>query len=401
MIHSNTPDSFPFLAGGSKIGELIRSFDWKKTPLGELSQWPECLRVVTSMILRSDVPMTIQWGTEGTLLYNDAYCEIAGARHPGLLGLTVRDSWPEVADFRAHALDVVLNGNALNYRDQHMLLSRDGWLEDIWLDINYSPIVDESGEAVGVLAIVKNTTERFQLEQRLRFAQEAGGVGTFEWYPDSGRLEVSDQFRRVWGLRADVAVTDVLLADLAHPDDRHEVVGPQRQDLPNPMAYSEYRRVDPTTGEIRWVARRGEAISRDGGARRYIGIVMDITERKRSEESLAASELRERHLVERMDIKEIRHRNVRVLLEKLGRNGNRSGKQFGSITMLAELLGKSAAQVSRFAAEKPSTYIGDRIAREIEEAFAKDRGWLDHAQWSTNLEGAEHDQMPQARRLSR
>jgi PAS domain S-box-containing protein len=401
MIHSNTPDSFPFLAGGSKIGELIRSFDWKKTPLGELSQWPECLRVVTSMILRSDVPMTIQWGTEGTLLYNDAYCEIAGARHPGLLGLTVRDSWPEVADFRAHALDVVLNGNALNYRDQHMLLSRDGWLEDIWLDINYSPIVDESGEAVGVLAIVKNTTERFQLEQRLRFAQEAGGVGTFEWYPDSGRLEVSDQFRRVWGLRADVAVTDVLLADLAHPDDRHEVVGPQRQDLPNPIAYSEYRRVDPTTGEIRWVARRGEAISRDGGARRYIGIVMDITERKRSEESLAASELRERHLVERMDIKEIRHRNVRVLLEKLGRNGNRSGKQFGSITMLAELLGKSAAQVSRFAAEKPSTYIGDRIAREIEEAFAKDRGWLDHAQWSTNLEGAEHDQMPQARRLSR
>jgi PAS domain S-box-containing protein len=298
-------------------------------------------------------------------------------------------------------LDVVLNGNALNYRDQHMLLSRDGWLEDIWLDINYSPIVDESGEAVGVLAIVKNTTERFQLEQRLRFAQEAGGVGTFEWYPDSGRLEVSDQFRRVWGLRADVAVTDVLLADLAHPDDRHEVVGPQRQDLPNPIAYSEYRRVDPTTGEVRWVARRGEAISRDGGARRYIGIVMDITERKRSEESLAASELRERHLVERMDIKEIRHRNVRVLLEKLGRNGNRSGKQFGSITMLAELLGKSAAQVSRFAAEKPSTYIGDRIAREIEEAFAKDRGWLDHAQWSTNLEGAEHDQMPQARRLSR
>jgi hypothetical protein len=131
---------------------------------------------------------------------------------------------------------------------------------------------------------------------------------------------------------------------------------------------------------------------------------MDITERKRSEESLMASEVRERRRVEQMDIKQIRHRNVRVLLEKLGRHGNRSGKHFGGVTMLAELLGKSAAQVSRFAAEKPSTYIGDRIAREIEEAFAKERGWMDHAQWSANVEGAEHDHAadsPQARGLGR
>jgi hypothetical protein len=124
MIDKNTSDSYPFLAGRSRTGELIRVFDWRKTSLGELSQWPECLRVVTSMILRSDVPMTLQWGAEGRLLYNDAYCEIAGARHPGLLGQTVRDSWPEVADFREHALNHVLGGNTLNYRDQHMLLSR-------------------------------------------------------------------------------------------------------------------------------------------------------------------------------------------------------------------------------------------------------------------------------------
>jgi len=385
MIDKSASDPFPFLGGGSKTGELIRAFDWRKTSLGDLSQWPECLRSVTSLILRSDVPMTVQWGSEGWMLYNDAYCEIAGSRHPALLGQTIRDSWSEVADFRAQAVRRVLDGNTANYRDEHVVLLRHGEPEDLWLDINYSPVVDETGTPAGVLAIVKNTTDRFQTEQRLRIAQEAGGVGTFEWYPDSGRLEVSDQYRRIWGLSADVVVTDDLLASLAHPDDRPAVVGPKRYDLPNPVSYSEYRRVDPVTGEIRWIARRGEVVSQhDKNQLRYVGIVMDITDRKRFEEALAESEARWRRVVEQMDIKEIRHRNVRILVKQLEREANRGGKYAGGLAMLAELLGKSVAQVSRFAAEKSSTRIGDRIAREIEEAFGKEHGWLDHVQWSAD-----------------
>jgi hypothetical protein len=150
--------------------------------------------------------------------------------------------------------------------------------------------------------------------------------------------------------------------------------------------------VDPITGEVRWLARRGEAMSLGGDARRYVGVVMDITERKTLEETLAASEARRRHRVEQLDIKEIRHRNVRFLLETIGRDGTRGGKRFGSLTVLAELLGKSAAQVSRFAAEKPRTPIGNRIAREIEDAFGKEHGWMDHVQWEANADGVERRQ---------
>ncbi|MBB6187588.1 PAS domain S-box protein [Rhodanobacter sp. MP7CTX1] len=380
-------DLFPFL-GSSKTGKLIRAFDWKKTSLGELSQWPACLRAATSLILRSDVPMTIQWGIQGWLLYNDAYCNIAGARHPGLLGQTVHDSWSEIADFRALVVKQVLDGNTVNYRDKHMVLLRNGEFEDIWLDINYSPLVNETGTPVGVLTILNNATERFQAEQRLRFAQEAGRVGTFEWYPDSGRLEGSDQYRRVWGVSADVVLTDTLLISLVHPDDQH-ALRPQPSGPPNPIAYLEFRRVDPVTGEIRWIARRGEAILLDGGVRRYVGIVMDITDRKKSEQALAQSEARRRQWIEQMDIKQIRHRNVRTLVRGLERDASRGRKRTGGLVMLAEMLGKSAAQVSRFAAEKPSTHIGDRIAREIEQAFGKERGWMDHVQWSAKMDCTE------------
>ena len=380
---ANVP--YPFLGNGAETGELIRAYDWQKTSLGELGQWPECLRAAVSLILRSDVPMTIQWGPEGYMLYNDAYREIAGARHPGLLGQTIHDSWSEIADFRAQVVSHVLKGGTLNYRNEHFVLLRDGEPEDIWLDIDYSPIVDETGAPVGVFAIVKNTTRRFQSEERLRIAQQAGGVGIFEVYPETGRLEVSDQYRRIWGLDADAAVTIQLLASLVHPDDR-QAVAHRRSELADRLAYAEYRRVDPTTGEIRWVARRGEVISTKGAAERYVGIVMDITDRKKSEAALAESEARWRHLVEQMDIKEVRHRNVRALVKELERNAGRDGKRTGGLAMLAGMLGKSAAQVSRFASGKPSTHIEDRIAREIEDVFGKERGWMDHVQWGANVD---------------
>jgi len=59
------------------------------------------------------------------------------------------------------------------------------------------------------------------------------------------------------------------------------------------------------------------------------------------------------------------------LIEEAERQGRRSG----GMVVLAEMLGKSSSQVSRFAAEKSVT-PSDRIAREIEQ----EHGWMDHVQ---------------------
>ncbi len=322
------------------------------------------------------------------MIYNDAYRAIAGARHPGMLGKTLLENWPEVAEFRQRALNRVLDGETLQYRNHRLPLIHNGEPQDMYLDLDYSPVVDESGKPAGMLGIINNVTERFQNQERLRIAQEAGRIGTFELFPETGRLEVSLEYRRIWGIAPDVPVTLDLLARLVHPDDRH-VVGPQRLGMSNRLAYVEYRRIDPVSGEIRWIARRGEVISTEGRPDRFIGIILDITERKRAEDALLVSEKKWRQLVEQMNVKEVRHRNVRALLQQLGNDAEKSGRRSGGMMMLAEMLQKSVAQVSRFASENPVTQIGDRIARQIEEAFGKDHGWLDHAQWQTDSESMQ------------
>ncbi len=283
------------------MAAMIRAFDWSQTPLGAIDQWPDALKMATALIVRCDAPMAILWGENGYLVYNDGYARLSAARHPGLLGMGVREGWPEAEAFNSHVIEQVLAGNSLVYRDQHMVLLQTGKPQDVWLDILYSPLVDVNGVPGGVLALVRDTTQQFQLEQRLRIAQEAGGVGTFEWYPAEGRLEVSDQYRRVWGLDPNGIVTDTLLLSLVHPDDRH-LVGPNRLDSINPISYSEFRLVDPSTGQIRWIARRGETLRMDGSGRspRYIGIAMDITDRKKAEEAVVESEARWRRLFEDM-----------------------------------------------------------------------------------------------------
>jgi PAS domain S-box-containing protein len=142
------------------MASLIRSFDWSSTPLGSIAQWPESLKTTTGFLVRSPVPIVLLWGTDGVMIYNDAYSVFAGGRHPKLLGSKVREGWPEVADFNDNVMKVGLAGGTLAYRDQELTLHRSGKPEQVWMNLDYSPVVDESGEPAGVIAIVIETTQR-------------------------------------------------------------------------------------------------------------------------------------------------------------------------------------------------------------------------------------------------
>lgn len=151
----------------------IRAHDWASTPLGPIATWPQSLKTVVGMLVAAPNPMVLLWGHEGTLIYNDGYARFAGRRHPELLGMGAREGWPEIADFNDLNIRRALGGEAWSLKQQELVLDRQGVLEPAWLDLDYTPVPDESGRPAGLMVFVSEVTdlvlaERRQAQERAR-----------------------------------------------------------------------------------------------------------------------------------------------------------------------------------------------------------------------------------------
>src|SRR5690242_16034397 len=162
------------LAGGGEMGRLIRAHDWSSTPLGAAESWPQSLRSVVSMLLPSKAQIVVFWGPEFTVLYNDAYRPVFGAKHPRALGLPGREAWSEIWDEVLHELlaGVVRTGEAFWAKDLLFFLERHGFVEETYFDVSYDPVRVESGDVGGVYCIVTETTERVVGERRLALLRD-------------------------------------------------------------------------------------------------------------------------------------------------------------------------------------------------------------------------------------
>ncbi|HWV13423.1 MAG TPA: PAS domain S-box protein, partial [Sphingobium sp.] len=158
-----------FLGGGGEMGGRIAQFDWSATSIGIIDEWPAAMKSMLAFVLRSPVPIVTLWGDKGVMIYNDAYRLFAGGRHPALLGTNVLEGWHEVADFNANVMQKVYReGGTLSYQDQELMLIRDGTPKKLWTDLEYSPVLDEDGTPIGVVAIVIETTEKVLASRRLQ-----------------------------------------------------------------------------------------------------------------------------------------------------------------------------------------------------------------------------------------
>ncbi len=301
-ISAELGGSFP--SGGGELSALIRHFDWAKTSLGPLATWPQSLKTVTDTLLWSPVPIVLLWGADGVMIYNDAYSGFAGARHPRLLGSKVREGWPEVADFNDHVMKVGLSGGVLSYKDQELTLYRHNRPEQVWMNLDYSPVLNEAGQPAGVIAIVVETTQRVITERTLndrenelariqRIARIGGVTVDLKNGFDNGRRSL--EYLEIHGLSPDAIDTHENWLKRMHPDDRDEALNHLLATVNGTdVRYSsEYRIIRPSDGQVRWIACEAQ-IERDetGQALRLVGAHMDITERTLAKGLLKESEER-------------------------------------------------------------------------------------------------------------
>lgn len=162
-----------FLSGGGEMGERIRTFDWAKTSLGPLEQWPQSLRIAVRIVLTSRQPFWLGWGEELIYLYNDPYRSIVGGRHPAAMGQPVVAVWPELEDIIKPMLSAAMAGREGTYvESQLLIMERYGYREETYYTFSYSPIPDESGENRGIICANTEDTRRVIGERQLALLRD-------------------------------------------------------------------------------------------------------------------------------------------------------------------------------------------------------------------------------------
>jgi len=139
-------------------------------------------------------------------------------------------------------------------------------------------------------------------EERLARTQEIAHLGSWELDLIGNNLSWSDEVYRIFGLQPqEFGATYEAFLDRVHPDDRAAVNEAYSGSLrENRDSYEiEHRIVRQATGEVRWVHERCQH-RRDAAGKIVLslGMVQDITARKRGQEALRASEARYRSLFE-------------------------------------------------------------------------------------------------------
>ncbi|WP_439371546.1 ATP-binding protein [Bradyrhizobium sp. DASA03120] len=122
--------------------------------------------------------MFVAWGEELGFLYNDAYAEILGTKHPRALGARFFDVWSEIWPDIAPLIDAAVAGEATYRENLPLTMNRHGYDEKTWFTFSYSPVRDESGLVAGMFCAVAETTSQvlatrgrdalLQLDERLR-----------------------------------------------------------------------------------------------------------------------------------------------------------------------------------------------------------------------------------------
>jgi PAS domain S-box-containing protein len=307
---------------GGRVGELMRSHDWSQSPLGPPSGWPQSLRSVVGLLLRSRFPMFVAWGKDLGFLYNDPYAEILGAKHPTAIGRRFYDIWSEIWSDISPLIDAAMTGQATYREDLPLLMNRKGYEEQTWFTFSYSPVRDEAGKVAGMFCACSETTQRVLAERALRdsegrlrelnetlerrvaaalaerklLADIVEGTGAFVQVADleyrwlAVNRAAADEFVRIFGVRRP-KVGDSML-DLLADQPKHQAA--VRAVWSRALAGEEFTETgefgDPSRDRRAYEMRFNTLRDREG---RQIGayqFVYDVTERVRSQERLRAAE---------------------------------------------------------------------------------------------------------------
>jgi PAS domain S-box-containing protein len=163
-----------------------------------------------------------------------------------------------------------------------------------YYDLTVEPLRDEKNTIVGITCAAIDVSELKQSEinlreseDRLRMALESAQLGTWDWNLATNELVCDTTWKALFGLPADAQTSIDIFYRGLHPAERNRVrdVVQRSFNLDSGGHYdAEYRTIGIADGIERWVAAKGQVyFNSNHEPVRFIGTVLNITERKRAE----------------------------------------------------------------------------------------------------------------------
>jgi len=223
---------------------------------------------------------------------NPAFCAFLGFTQEELHSKHCIDFSPAEDAAKDWALFQQLRAGSIDhYQLGKRYIRRDGSL--VWGSLSISLLKNQSSPLV--IAMVEDITAKKTAEEalcaseeRLRLAQQAGRIGTFERNFRTGLLTWTSGTEPLYGLpTGGFGKTLYDFEKLIHPEDRARVMNlvDRAMETGEPTD-GEWRVIWPD-GTVHWIAGRWQVYKDESGKpRRGLGVNMDITDRKQVEQAL-------------------------------------------------------------------------------------------------------------------
>lgn len=283
------------IAGKIRIVAAVRGITERKQVQEKLQESQAFLSTLMSNLpgmayrCRNDEDWTMEFVSRGCL-------DLTGHRPEELKGNRVVSYASLIhPDDRAHVWEEIQEAlsKRRSFRITYRIRAADSRLKWVWEQGQgaFSP----QGEVVAVEGFIADITEHKEIEERLReseqrlvLAQRSGRVGIFDWGMLSGRHYWSDEMKNIYRLPHGFGGTFESWERLVHPDDLRAMFRKIEEATAMHLreVESDYR-IILQRGQVRWYTDRGVIhYDESGRAVRMIGATVDITERKKAQETL-------------------------------------------------------------------------------------------------------------------
>ena len=187
----------------------------------------------------------------------------------------------------------LIHGERLRYRQMNGVL--------VDLEVHAGPVRDVAGRIVAAVGMAFDVSERADAERRLRESEEqhrsmagrlraaidAGTLGLWEFDRSTQMVHLDAKLAEMLGLPGEATeMRRDEIAPMVHPDDQSRAAAVFDDALTGGGPYSDEFRMVTAAGVERWFVTRGAVLA---GSARVVGVMRDVTERRRREDELRAA----------------------------------------------------------------------------------------------------------------